>query len=219
MKSLFTRPDAWTGGNIDALMYFGRVSADRAVAVARALWSYPMLDGPYQLRDREPEDQSHCEFSAAEDGGWPQSVGVLTHFDGSRSSFVHTTIRDDDGLWVYAGPTLGGLPPEWKIGAYPIEDGAPTLWLEPLLRELRALTDHVHQRCPILAAAYGWLDLSDLDTILNAIAGVVPEERWTGLAIWRDSGFDYYPPTSSEAPIQPRGEQEDRSGPLFGDDG
>jgi hypothetical protein len=202
MTRLFTNTDSWTGSTVDALMFFGAATVEQAIDVARAIWSYPRLDGPYRFRDVEPQNQPLADFSRFSDNGCEQLLGVFTHSDGSRSPFVHTTILDDNGLWVYAGPTIGGLTSIWNVGAYPIEDGTPANWLGPLLQDLRVLTEHVYQRCPILGAMYGWLTTIDLNILLEAVAGRIPDERWNGLAIWRESECDYFPPTHFEAPIR-----------------
>lgn len=195
MNPVFTRHDAWNGGSIDTLMFFGDASPEHAINIAEALWSFPKLDGPYRCRNVEPDQQERADYSAFINDGFEQLIGVLTHHDGSRSPLVHTTLMDDNGLWVYVGLTVGGLPASWKIGAYPFDDGFPTSWLEPLVDDLRNISNHVHQYCPIRGALYGWIDAPDWDLLLNAISGKIPKERWHGLSIWQGNECDYFPPT------------------------
>ena len=202
MARQFTKEDAWTGGDIDALMFFGPATVDDALTVFNALWSFPQLSGPYRSRKVEPDAQSVITQPDCNDYGCEQLIGVYTHHDGTCSNLVHTTILDDDGLWVYAGPTTGSLPASWNIGAYPFEDGRPTTWLQPLYDDLRLITQHVNQSKPMLGAMYGWLTTMDCDILLDAIAGNIPTERWNPIDVWRDGQRQYYPPTHLESPMK-----------------
>jgi hypothetical protein len=202
MNPQFTNPDSWAGGSIDALMFFGQSPVEKAIAAAKALWSIDRLDGPYRDRTVEPSGQDRCGFDRFTTDGCEQLTGVMTHDDGTTSPFVHTTIFDDDGLWVYAGPPMGGLPDHWNVGAYPVDDGKPTAWLEPLLDSLQSLSHEVHKICPVRAAVYGWLDLAEPDRILEALSGKIPDERWHGLTLWDGDACTYFPPTRTEPPMQ-----------------
>jgi len=202
MSDSFLQADAWTGGNVDALLYFGRNNTAKAVQVFDALWSFPRLFGPYPDRHRSPADQAVITTPDYTDDGLAQYVGVYTHHDGAQSNFVHTAINDDDGLWVYAGVTVGSLPDAWDVGPYPIDDGRPCNWLKPLLDDLQSLTDHINQSCPIYAATYGWLTVADCDILLQSVAGDIPSERWAGIDIWRGGVRQSYPPTHYEPPMR-----------------
>jgi hypothetical protein len=202
MNPLFTLPDAWSGGSIDVLMFFGDSSVEEAVAVGEAIWSVDCLDGPYRDRHIEPSQQARCGYSGFTDDGCEQLVGVLTHPDGLLSSFVHTTVRDDDGLWVYLGPPTGGLPDSWDVGAYPFDDGKPTQWLELLFGTLQRICEHVHSRCPAKGAIIGWDTLADPEALLAALSGNIPAERWAPITIWTHEGRFDYPATHTEPPMQ-----------------
>ena len=202
MKSIFTQSDAWSGGNIDALMFFGPGDFSLAKQVGSAIWSHTALTGPYRDRHSEPESQSTADFSQFTCEGCEQVVGLLKHGNGSLSPFVHTTVIDDDGLWVYLGPTLGGLALHTAVGAYPFDDNTPTNWLTPLFNELRDITGHVASQIMPLAAVYGFLDISDLDTVTDALSGKIHDERWAGLDLWTDGVREYFPPTHTGPPMQ-----------------
>jgi len=197
---LFTRAGAWSGGYIEALIFFGPSPLEEAVAIANALWSTECLDGPYGERSVEPWEQDHCDYSGFAEEGCAQLVGVLTHPDGAQSPFLHTTIFDDDGLWIYAGTPIGGLPSSWNVGAYPFDDGRSTDWLEPLTGTLRRICEHIHSRCPSGGAIYCWEP--EPDQLLEAISGTIPDERWAGVSLWSSDGCRYYPPTHTEPPMQ-----------------
>jgi len=195
MTHSFLKKDAWTGGSVDALMFFGPATASDAIAVSNALWSFPRLAGPYRHRHIEPKQQSvviHPKFST---DGCELLFGVYQNHDDTCSNFVHSTIFDDDGLWVYAGLTVGSFPTGWNIGAYPTEDGLPAPWLKPLYEDLRLVTQHVNHLKDIRGAIYGWLTTVDCDTLLEAIAGTIPTQRWNALDVWRDGKCQHYAPT------------------------
>lgn len=197
-QEIFTRPYAWAGGNVDALMYFGAAGIDEANAISRAVWSYPRLEGPYQHRDIEPDRQVPVAVPQMSIYGHADSDGVFTHHDGSRSAFVHSALIDEDGLWVYAGLTVGGLPEDWDVGAYPFGDSNPNKWLLPLYDSLRALVIHVSQSTPPRAAIYGYCPEASLHVPLEAVEGHVPEERWAPIDVWRDGRHSYFPATHLE---------------------
>ena len=199
MINSFLQDDAWTGGNVDALMFFGPATVDDAANVCDALWSFPRLAGPFRHRTIDPAQQPLVDRPNFTPDRFESLVGVYTHDDGTQSNFVHTTIIDDDGLWVCAGPTVGSLPVNWNVGAYPFEDGRPIEWLPSLFDDLRKITHHVNDSKTLRGTIYGWLTTADCDTLLEAIAGSVPAERWVALDVWDGGSCTYYPPTHLEA--------------------
>jgi hypothetical protein len=201
MSTLFTKTDAWTGGSIDVLMFFPGAGVEHAIRVGRRLWGFASLDGPYRERTIEPASQPTADFTRFTSEGCEQLLGVMHYADGSCSPFIHTSIIDDDGLWVYAGPSLGGLPQDWGVGAYPFCDGRPITWLAPLYTTLRDLAQHVHSHSPVRVAAFGWLDLAAPDMLLSVLRDGVPPDRWVGLSLWDGDCPAYYAPTHSEAPM------------------
>jgi hypothetical protein len=202
MQKIFTHPDSWSGGSVDALIYVGAANIDDANEVSRSLWSFPRLKGPYLYRDVEPDQQVPIAVPEMCDNSLQQLDGVYTHHDGSKSDFTHTTIIDDDGLWVYAGPSVGGLPKEWNVGAYPFSDGKPANWLSPLYDDLRAIVKRISQFTPLKAATYGWLTVLDCDRLIEAVAGHIPDDRWGPIDVWRDGHHSYFPATHFDAPIR-----------------
>jgi hypothetical protein len=169
-------------------MYFGHTPLEGTIAVAEALWSTERLDGPYRERHIEPSKQRHCDYTGFTEDGCEQLVGVLSHPDGSLSTFVRTTVCDDDGLWIYIGTPTGGLPTSWDVGAYPFDDGKPTQWLPPLFETLRQICEYVHARCPAKGAIYGWDTLADPEELLKSINGNMPVEKWAPISIWTPGG-------------------------------
>jgi hypothetical protein len=195
LQLIFTQPDCWTGGSIDALMFFGDASIPLAGKITGYAWSFPDLDGPYLDRTCEPHQQSCYDLGDFGYDGFQSLCGVMNTSDGHRVPIVQSTIIDEHGLWIYLGSTVGGLPPRWDVGAYPFDDGKPITWLLPLVEQLRALTAYVHQQYPLLAASYGWLTLDDVDILLEVIAGQIPDKRWAGISVWRGNESTYYPST------------------------
>ena len=198
--ALFLNPDAWTGGSIDSMMFFGPASVDFAMEVARTLWSFQRLHGPFRDRTTEPENQEKLkDFDFSEDC-CENLIGTYLLSGQTLSPFEHTTILDSDGLWVYAGIPVGSLPLSWDVGAYPFDDGKPISWLPPLTEELRELTHFVNARHPILASMYGWI-IGDMEIgmIKESLAGRIPTERWHPMEIRKGDRLEYFPMTRMES--------------------
>lgn len=194
-QKIFTRPGSWAGGNIDALMYYGTAGIDEANAVSRAVWSYPLLEGPYEPHDVEPDQQTPIAIQQIGVDEYGYAIGVYTHHDGTRSAFKHATVIDEDGLWVYMGVTVGGLPEDWDVDWYPAGDANPNKWLLPLYDSLRALVMHDAQSTPPLAAIYGHCPEASLHVPIEAAAGKIPDDRWCPIDVWRDGQHSYHPIT------------------------
>ena len=197
MVNLFQNPDAWSGGTFDALMYFGPTPLERTVEIANHIWRYPQLNGPFRDRHQLPAQQPKAKPNFTEDGCEPL-VGEYRHQDHTISSFVQTTIRDDDGLWIYAGIPMGGISASWDVGAYPFDDGRPVDWVIDLTNELQLFTRFVRGKYPVRAIAYGWFDISILDTIDDAMNGTIYNDRWHHLELQTEAGWRVYPITKLE---------------------
>jgi hypothetical protein len=197
MNETFLNPDSWHGGTFDALMFLGLTSLEETTDIANWIWAYDRLDGPYQQQNVFGRSKVAPNFT---DDCCEQLVGVYRHRDGLCSPFVHTTIRDDAGLWIYAGIPMGGFPASWDVGAYPCDDGKPLDWMLPFIDDLRLLTAHVRQRFPIRVASYGWFDITIVDTFENALKGKIGEDRWYPIELQTEIGFQYYPISKLEPP-------------------
>lgn len=202
MTHCFHSPEVWSGGTIDTLMFFGPRPVSDAIAVAETLWTYSRLQGPFRHRNVDPKLQLRMTAFEFNEEGCEQLIGTYQHSSGIVLPFVHTTIRDEEGLWVYAGIPLGAMPPEWDVGAYPFYDGKPIAWLPPLIEELRMITAFVDSTHNVRAATYGWVDISGTDVIVKAIAGQIPNERWNPIEIWSDHNAEYFPMTVIEAQLR-----------------
>ena len=187
MPTPFQNPDAWSGGTFDALMYFGPTTLEQTIEIARHIWRYPQINGPYRERHVLPSQQGKAAINFTEDG-CEQLVGEYRHQDDSISSFVHTTIRGDDGLWVYAGVPMGGFSNNWDVGAYPFDDGKSLDWIVEFTNELQRFTRFVQDEHPVRDVAYGWFDVSILDTIEDAMNGTIHDDRWHHLELQTESG-------------------------------
>ena len=202
MPHCFDNPDAWSGGTIDALMFFGPRSVLETIQVAKTLWNFDRLAGPFRQRHVDPQLQPHVTSFEFTDDGCEQLIGTYKHTCGTLSPFIHTTIRDEDGLWIYAGIPMGGMPVEWDVGAYPFDDGKPVTWLPPLIEELRTITAYLDSAHSVLAAVYGWLDVTVIDIVAAALAGEIPGDRWYPIETWSNHSVEYFPMTRMEALIR-----------------
>ncbi|MEI8382464.1 MAG: hypothetical protein WCJ09_20190 [Planctomycetota bacterium] len=183
-------------------MFFGVVAGHKITEITRAVWSFPQLDGPYFGQRCEPDQKVRFDLTDYGSDGVVAHYGIFRTWDGYEAPFAQYIVVDDDGLWIYAGTPVGGLPTVWDVGAYPLDDGKPTLWLPPLVQQLGELTEHVHRCCPIKVATYGWLTLLDVDIVMKVVAGQIPDERWFGIRIWNGSDSRYFPPNHTESPLR-----------------
>jgi hypothetical protein len=197
----FLNENAWAGGTFDALMYFGPTSLEQTKAIAERLWSYSRLNGPYRERHHAIAMQEKVTPIFTEDG-CEQLVGLYRFGDEELSPFVHTTVQCDDGLWVYAGIPMGGFPSNWNVGPYPFDDGRDVSWVLEIVRDLRELVAFLRSSFFIPAAAYGWFDVSILDTIEDALNGRLHDDRWHPIELQTGTELKYYPITKLEPLFQ-----------------
>lgn len=194
----FTDSEAWNGGTVDALMYFGQSKVNDAITIFNALWKNNNLRGPYRSNRIEPQKQTPIIKPDYTDDGCEHLYGIYTHIDGKKMNFVQKVVFDEYGLWVYAGVTVGSLPSEWNVGAYPdnIDEGIH-VWEECLLEELRTICHSLYKAKPIKAAIYGWLTVSEIDTLLEAVDGSIPDHQGYPIDIWIDGVNHFYPASIS----------------------
>lgn len=201
MTHCFHSPDAWSGGSIDTLMFFGPRTVTEAMQISDSMWKFSRLAGPFRERNVDPQLQTRfTSFDFTEDG-CESLIGTYHHACGVFSPFAQSTICDDEGLWIYAGIPMGGMPEEWDVGAYPFDDGKPVIWLPPLIEQLRELTAYIDSAHSVRAAVYGWLDVSAIDIIADALAGKIPKDRWHPIEIWHSHSAEYFPMTKLGALI------------------
>lgn len=181
-------------------MFFGPATVDFASDVARTIWSFPRLHGPFRDRTTEPEDQEQLkDFDFTEDC-CELLFGTYLLSGQTLCPFEHMTLLDSDGLWVYAGIPMGSMPSSWDVGAYPFDDGKPISWLLPLIEDLRELTHFVNSRHPMQAAMYGWIcGILEVDVIKESLAGRIPTERWHPMEIRKGDRLEYFPMTRMDA--------------------
>ena len=197
MTHPFQNPDSWSGGTFDALMYFGPASITETLRISETIWRYARLNGPYRERHLLPSQQEKVTPDYTDDG-CEQLVGEFHHQNNAVSPFVHTTIRDDDGLWIYCGIPMAGFPPDLDVGAYPFDDGKPVEWVIDFTNQLQTFTDYVRIHHSMLAAAFGWFDISILDTLDDAMNGKIHDDRWHQIELATENGWQVYPITKLE---------------------
>jgi hypothetical protein len=153
LESVFTFPDAWSGGYYElALELHGKAAEDRA-SIIQAIWSHPSLAGCYVYREREPHAQARLEPTDASE----QSLGIATLPSGAQTACGVLTVLEENGPdWVVFYVPLGSLGRHYNIGAYPFGDfehsGGWRLEIDIWLRELAS---HVYRRRPFALGLIG----------------------------------------------------------------
>jgi hypothetical protein len=199
-KSLFTAPDAWSGGHYELLIEPSVGSSDKLCSLLKALWSFPSLDGCYLRNDCEPSAQARVQ---------PCESGIPGHLYGIATLPTQTAVAcgshtmdysGEEGVnaahWVSLYLPLAGLSTAYPVGAYPfgpIDDVSE--WKTQLDSFLTQIAQWTYSRVPFEFALVGFeVDWSALSREAIRLRGI-PHERNDGI-LWSDGGeLKWYPAT------------------------
>jgi hypothetical protein len=198
-QEIFTAPYAWANGFYTLAIDLEERSDEHSHAALNALSSYPLLDGWYLDRDKEPQEQPRLDASRpvpvpVED----HRYGVLTLPNGNKvpcGCFVFHTQGGPDWLEFYI--PLAALD---KI--YPTE-GFPwgplqgyTAWEQEVDLALVEVARHIYQQVRFPAGLIGHEILyDDMGYVFwAAVAGLPPEKLRYGFLWSGASGLEWHPP-------------------------
>ena len=99
----FNDPERWTGGQVEALMLARACDFNKGVDIFNTIWSQPHLKGPYRSNKKPTEAQNIATKPLFNHDGCEVFYGIYEHIDHHRLNFIHTTLFDEFGLWVYMG--------------------------------------------------------------------------------------------------------------------
>jgi hypothetical protein len=179
---LFTRDDAWAGGSYDLAIKLGARDDARANRALEALWSAADLDGCYEYRELEPEQQPRIRVGALPLEAPLHGIARI----GARQPLPCRTVAiqfDDGEDWIYVCLPMGSLGRIFDVGAFPFSDGATLSWRPVLDEWLCTLARRVFDAVPFQLALFGWDgdDFSGGDRV--ATPTDVPDERWVGFLV------------------------------------
>src|SRR5687768_5696074 len=127
MDSIFTAPDAWSGGAYELALQYASRSLSITDAALRALWTAPDVGPCYLRSDVEPEEQHNVEL--ADFRGMIETLyGTCVLRDSVRVAARSHVIPYDGPFWVYFGFPMGSLDRAYPVGSYPFDDGSSLAW-------------------------------------------------------------------------------------------
>lgn len=168
---LFTQPDTWTGGYIEAAILLADENSPFEQLI-NSVWSSDELEGPYPSREEEPENQSIVDLKQMAD---PDAMlyGILSLEDHTQLPLLYQSFEDEHGVWVSLNVPVGSLPRGWGLQGYPF------IAVTPLYKALRTVVGHISKEVAARGAIIGWLTALEYDSLARIINGnPVPDERW-----------------------------------------
>lgn len=202
-SSLFTLPDAWTGGSYELTLLLGPRDDHRLRSALQAVWSFGELEGCWERGDLEPEAQIRVPAAVEVTGGEAGNAllrGRARLPPGVVVACCTYALRlAVGGDWISFGLPMGSLGRAYPVGAFPWEDGTSLDWREGLDDWLRALAAHVYARQPFQLALVGFTDADpEPDRVLTE---GVPDRRWVGYLLPEGGALRWFAPTEG-APIR-----------------
>lgn len=188
----FQNEQTWTGGSFEILFSLGEKNE---IHLLEKLWFEMGFDGPYIDNKVIPTKQEKLNSLVNIESGNLYGTALIENKTVACST---TTIKDEDGVWIYFGFPLGGLNEIYDVGAYPFEDGKNPVWTEQLAQYLREMAEKLFRDVPFDGAIIGWLTAVEVDEILDAIRSAVPEERWFWYLINGNGVLCWYPQSTNE---------------------
>lgn len=200
-ERLFTAPGAWGGENFE-LFILARESDDQLAETLRAVWSDPLLDGPYQRRDTEPHEQPRLALLTLP--LCDSLFGSIEMPDGVRAGVYTYTIATDEEdttpqpTWLGVALPTGSLARAYGTDERALEAETELEWQDPVTGRLRQLAEAIYTRVRFRGAVIGW-DPSR-DEIEQALAEGVPPTRRVGYLLPDGEALRWHPP-SPRAPV------------------
>lgn len=188
----FQNEQTWTGGSFEILFY---LEEKYGIQLLEKLWFTMGFDGPYIDNRVAPNQQEKLTTFRNLEAGNLYGTALI---DKKNIACSTTTIKDEDGLWVYFGFPLGGLNEMYDVGAYPFDDGKHPVWAEHLSQYLKEIAERIFLDVPFDGAIIGWLTTFEVDELVDVVKSGVPEERWFWYLINNNGKLDWYPQNKQE---------------------
>ncbi len=205
MMNYFTNTDSWTGGFYELALELGnysdKYSDERINSALKVLWSYPLLNGIYLQRDREPSQQQCISIH-----NWIIPLtqnhlqGLAALSDKIQVACGTCTVREEDGSdWLVFYIPLGTL-----VDIYPIIGGYPfgstdekfcKQWQEPIDNWFIELGKYVFNVVEFRLGLVGF-DVSGEAYSQELSKQGIPEERYRGYLLPETDLLAWYPPNS-----------------------
>lgn len=198
-ERIFTPPDAWSNGFYLLIIDLKERSDDHSRAALEAVQSYPLLDGWYLEREKEPCEQPRVQNAGGDLG--EHRYGVLTLSNGNKvpcGCFVFYTDHAPDWLKFYI--PLAALDKIYPTGAFPF--GASqgyTDWEREVDAVLVEIARHIYSQVPFPAGVIGFEPrVDDLEIIYHSsVSGIPPEDLRNGYIWAGENGLEWHPPKNA----------------------
>jgi hypothetical protein len=184
-KLEFAAPEAWRGGHYE-LEIVPRIRSSKDVcALLSAIWSCPILDGPYPHNDCDPSNQARSKPCEA---GFDSRLYGLAEFPSKGAipcgSYAIASKGEDDlppFHWAGLYLPLCSLSQSFDIGAYPFGPmtGVPQ-WRAEVDEFLFSVAQWVFERVPFDFGMIGF-EIDGSVTPEGILDGGIPSERPDGI--------------------------------------
>ena len=195
-ERVFTPREVWLNGFYLLIIDLEQRSDDHSRSALEVVQTYPLLDGWYMEREKEPHEQPRVKNA----GGVlsEHRYGVFTLPNGKKvpcGCFVFHTDYAPDWLEFYL--PLAALDKIYPTGAFPF--GASegyTDWEREVDQALFDVARHIHNQLSFPAGVIGFEpQADDLETIYHsAVAGIRPEKLRNGYIWAGENGLEWHPP-------------------------
>jgi len=195
-ERVFTPREVWLNGFYLLIIDLEQRSNDHSRSALEAVQTYPLLDGWYMEREKEPYEQPRVQNA----GGDLRThrYGVFTLPNGKKvpcGCFIFCTDYEPDWLELYL--PLASLDRIYPTGTFPFGTSQGyTDWEGEVDQALFGLACHIYNQFPFSAGVIGFEPRTDdLETIYrSAVAGIPPEKLRSGYIWAGESGLEWHPP-------------------------
>lgn len=195
-ERIFTPRECWLNGFYHLIIVLEDGSDGHSRTILETVQSYPLLDGWYLERDKEPHEQPRVKNAGGDVG--EHRYGVFTLPNGKKvpcGCFIFHT--DYEPAWLKFYIPLAALDKIYPTGAFPF--GASqgyTDWEREVDLALFEVARHVYSRVPFRAGIIGFEPrVADLEAIYySAVSGIPPETLWNGYLWVGENGLEWHPP-------------------------
>ncbi len=194
----FTRTDAWNGGFFELGLEVGTRNDERLLAVLKAVWTHPDLDGCYLKSDTEPQQQTRIVPDISYVNG-THLRGLAKMPNNNTLPCGSVTIRETDSqidfLILYF--PMGSLGTAYPVGGYPFgNDLEPhRQWIMTIERWLREVGQYVYDCVQFQLGLIGFEMTGDIYANEAKTKGI-PNHRSMGILLPSDHELEYFPSNS-----------------------
>ncbi len=195
-ERIFTPREVWLNGFYLLIINLEERSDEHSRSALEAVQSYPLFDGWYLERDKEPQEQPRVKNAGGDLGN--HRYGVLTLPNGKKvpcGCFIYHQEYEPD--WLEFFIPLAALDKIYPTGSFPfgVSQGY-TDWEREVDLSLFELARHIYSQVPFPAGLIGFEPrVDDMEKIYySGVSGIPPENMWNGYLWAGENGLEWRPP-------------------------